>query len=100
MVSPDREPAAIGAAVVVELGGAVLRVAGDAPPALVSAVVRSLLIGYGVRHGQRTEQHRAHHRYSEAAGRSGARPTARIPAVRGLLVWVDQLARQRSLAAA
>ena len=42
MVSPDPEPAAIGAAMVVELGGAVLRIAGDAPPALVSAVVRLL----------------------------------------------------------
>lgn len=42
MVSPDREPAASSAAVVIELGGAVLRIAGDAPPALVSAVVRSL----------------------------------------------------------
>ena len=42
MVSPDREPVASGAAVVVELGGAVLRIASDAPPALVSAVVRSL----------------------------------------------------------
>ena len=30
------------AAVVLELGGAVLRIAADAPPALVSAVVRSL----------------------------------------------------------
>ena len=36
MVSPDRDQ------VVVELGGAVLRIASDAPPALVSAVVRSL----------------------------------------------------------
>ncbi len=36
------EPAAASAAVVVELGGAVLRIAADAPPALVVAVVRSL----------------------------------------------------------
>ena len=39
-VSP--EPVAQGAAVVLEIGGAVLRIAADAPPALVSAVVRSL----------------------------------------------------------
>ena len=42
MVSTDREQVASGAAMVVELGGAVLRIAADAPPALVSAVVRSL----------------------------------------------------------
>ena len=43
MVRPDREQVAGGAAaVVVEFGGAVLRIASDAPPALVSAVVRSL----------------------------------------------------------
>lgn len=41
-VSIDPEPAAAGAAVVLEIGGAVLRIAGDAPPALVAAVVRSL----------------------------------------------------------
>lgn len=40
--SPDPEPVAAGAAVVLEIGGAVLRVAADAPPGLVSAVVRSL----------------------------------------------------------
>ena len=34
--------AAAGCAVVLELGGAVLRIAADAPPALVAAVVRSL----------------------------------------------------------
>ena len=38
-VSPEPEPVA---AVVLEIGGAVLRIASDAPPALVSAVVRSL----------------------------------------------------------
>ena len=42
MVSTDHVQAASGAAMVVELGGAVLRIAADAPPALVSAVVRSL----------------------------------------------------------
>ena len=42
MVSTDCEQVASGAAIVVELGGAVLRIAGDAPPALVAAVVRSL----------------------------------------------------------
>ena len=42
MVSTDCGQAASGAAMVVELGGAVLRIAADAPPALVSAVVRSL----------------------------------------------------------
>ncbi len=41
-VSPEREPAAASAAIVLELGGAVLRIAADAPPALVAAVVRSL----------------------------------------------------------
>ena len=41
-VSPEPEPIAPGAAVVLEIGGAVLRIAADAPPALVSAVVRSL----------------------------------------------------------
>lgn len=41
-VSPEPEPVAAGAAVVLEVGGAVLRIAADAPPALVSAVVRSL----------------------------------------------------------
>ncbi|HEX8553464.1 MAG TPA: transposase [Sphingomonas sp.] len=41
-VSPEPEPVAAGAAVVLEIGGAVLRIAADAPPALVSAVVRSL----------------------------------------------------------
>lgn len=39
-VSP--EPTAASAAVVLEVGGAVLRIAADAPPALVAAVVRSL----------------------------------------------------------
>lgn len=41
-VSPTPEPAEAGAAVVLEVGGAVLRIAADAPPALVAAVVRSL----------------------------------------------------------
>lgn len=41
-VSPEPEPAAASAVVVLEVGGAVLRIAGDAPPALVAAVVRSL----------------------------------------------------------
>lgn len=41
-VACEPEPVAAGAAVVLEIGGAVLRIAGDAPPALVSAVVRSL----------------------------------------------------------
>ena len=40
-VSAERDPAA-GCAVVLELGGAVLRIAANAPPALVAAVVRSL----------------------------------------------------------
>lgn len=40
-VSAEPEPVA-GCAVVLELGGAVLRIAANAPPALVSAVVRSL----------------------------------------------------------
>ena len=38
---PEPEPVA-GCAVVLEIGGAVLRIAADAPPALVVAVVRSL----------------------------------------------------------
>ena len=44
LVAAACEPAAVapGAAVVLEIGGAALRIAGDAPPALVSAVVRSL----------------------------------------------------------
>ncbi len=41
-VCPEPEPAKMSAAVVLELGGAVLQIAADAPPALVSAVVRSL----------------------------------------------------------
>ena len=41
-VSPEPLPAAEQPAIVVELGGAVLRIAADASPALVSAVVRSL----------------------------------------------------------
>ena len=41
-VSPEPEPVAAGTAVVLEVGGAVLRIAADAPPALVAAVVRSL----------------------------------------------------------
>ena len=41
-VSPEPEPGAPGAAVVLEIGGAVLRIAADAPLALVTAVVRSL----------------------------------------------------------
>ncbi len=41
-VSPEPGPVAAVAAVVLEIGGAVLRIAADAPPALVSAVVRSL----------------------------------------------------------
>jgi transposase len=40
-VSSDPDPVA-GCAVVLEIGGAVLRIAADAPPALVAAVVRSL----------------------------------------------------------
>lgn len=40
-VSAEPEPAA-GCSVVLEIGGAVLRIAADAPPALVAAVVRSL----------------------------------------------------------
>jgi transposase len=38
---PEPEPVAAGAAVL-EVGGAVLRIAAEAPPALVAAVVRSL----------------------------------------------------------
>ena len=41
-VSAEPEPAGSAAAIVVELGGAVLRIAADAPLALVAAVVRSL----------------------------------------------------------
>jgi transposase len=41
-VSVEPEPAAASAAVVLEVGGAVLRIAADAPPSLVAAVVRSL----------------------------------------------------------
>ena len=41
-VGTDPELAESGAAIIVELGGAVLRIAADAPPALVTAVVRSL----------------------------------------------------------
>ena len=41
-VGAELEPARAGAAIVVELGGAVLRIAADAPPTLVAAVVRSL----------------------------------------------------------
>ena len=41
IVSAEPDPVA-GCAVVLELGGAVLRIASDAPPALVAAVVRSL----------------------------------------------------------
>ena len=41
-VSPEPLPAAEQPVIVVELGGAVLRIAADASPALVSAVVRSL----------------------------------------------------------
>lgn len=41
-VSPEPLPAAGQPVIVVELGGAVLRIAADASPALVSAVVRSL----------------------------------------------------------
>lgn len=43
-VTVRAEPGSIGsaAAIVVEFGGAVLRIAADAPPALVAAVVRSL----------------------------------------------------------
>ena len=41
-VSIESEPAVASAAVVLEVGGAVLRIAADAPPALVAAVVRSL----------------------------------------------------------
>ncbi len=40
-VSAEPEPVA-GCAVVLELGGSVLRIAANAPPALVAAVVRSL----------------------------------------------------------
>ncbi|UUL82408.1 IS66-like element accessory protein TnpA [Sphingomonas qomolangmaensis] len=42
-VSCEPEPAAAaGCAVVLEVGGAVLRIAADAPPGLVTAVIRSL----------------------------------------------------------
>ena len=41
-VSIEPEVTVAGAAAVLEIGGAVLRIAGDAPPALVAAVVRSL----------------------------------------------------------
>lgn len=41
-VSPEPLPSAEHPAIVVEVGGAVLRIAADASPALVSAVVRSL----------------------------------------------------------
>ena len=41
-VSSEPESIAADAAVVLEIGGAVLRIAADAPPALVTAVVRSL----------------------------------------------------------
>ena len=41
-VSPEPLPATEHPAIVVELGGAVLRIALDASPALVSAVLRSL----------------------------------------------------------
>ena len=42
-VTVGSEPAPVaGCAVVLEVGGAVLRIAADAPPALVAAVVRSL----------------------------------------------------------
>lgn len=41
-VSPEPPPAPEQPAIVLELGGAVLRIAADASPALVSAVVRSL----------------------------------------------------------
>lgn len=41
-VSTEPQPAVAGAAMVLEVGGAVLRIAADAPPALVAAVVRSL----------------------------------------------------------
>lgn len=41
-VSIEPEPTVAGAVVVLEIGGAVLRIAGDAPPALVAVVVRSL----------------------------------------------------------
>ncbi|MET3760076.1 transposase [Sphingomonas sp. UYEF23] len=40
-VSAEPEPAG-GCAVMLEVGGAVLRIAADAPPVLVAAVVRSL----------------------------------------------------------
>ena len=40
-VGPEPEPAA-GCAIVLEVDGAVLRIASDAPPALVAALVRSL----------------------------------------------------------
>jgi transposase len=41
-VSHEPAPVAAGAAVVLEVGGAVLWIAADAPPALVAAAVRSL----------------------------------------------------------
>lgn len=41
-VSPEPESVAPGAVVVLEIGGTVLRIAADAPPALMSAVVPSL----------------------------------------------------------
>lgn len=41
-VSPGPEPSVASAAVILEVGGAVLRITADAPPALVTAVVRAL----------------------------------------------------------
>lgn len=41
-VAPEPAATAAGAAMVLEVGGAVLRIAADAPPVLVAAVVRSL----------------------------------------------------------
>ena len=41
-VSSEPETVAPGAAVVLEIGGAALRIASEAPPGLVSVVVRSL----------------------------------------------------------
>lgn len=41
VVAPEREPSATGPALVIELKGAVLRIAADASPALVAAAGRS-----------------------------------------------------------
>lgn len=52
-VSPRPGPLQRGAATVLEVGGAVLRIAAEASPALVAAVVRSLVAVRRLRPGQR-----------------------------------------------